>query len=297
MPLTTVETPLLAIACSISGPEDGYPAILLHGWPDDALTWSALLPDLHAAGYRTIVPFLRGFGATRFKTAETPRCGQLVALAQDVLDLADSLGLVRFLLIGHDWGARAAYIVSAVAPERVLACAALSVGWGTNDPGQLLSLRQTQNYWYHWLMALDRGARLVREARHEFTRYIWSIWSPDWRISDADFAAMAASFDNPDWADVTLHSYRVRWDLAPRVPAYDSWEARVLADPVIRVPTLTLHGGTDPCNAPATSEGKEGLFAGAYQRRLLDGLAHFPQRERPDRVLAELIPFLASATG
>lgn len=295
MQLTRIETPALSVACEISGPEQGVPLLLLHGWPDDARTWDALLADLHTAGFRTIVPFLRGFGATRFKSAETPRCGQLTALAQDVLDLADALGLARFALVGHDWGARAAYIASALAPQRVIACAALSVGWGTNDPDQTLSLRQAQNYWYHWLMALERGAVLVREDRHRFSRYIWSIWAPDWHVPEADFATTAASFDNPDWAEVTLHSYRVRWGLAPRDPAYDALEARIAADAIIRAPTLVLHGAADPCNDPSTSEGKEHLFAWPYRRVPLDGLGHFPQRERPDLVLAELLPFLASA--
>ena len=293
MPLATIETPMLSVTCSISGPDQGYPLILLHGWPDDARTWSALLPDLHASGFRTIVPFLRGFGPTRFRTAETPRCGQLTALAQDVMDLADALDLRRFALVGHDWSARSAYIVSNIMPERVSACVAFSVGWGTNDPNQVLSLKQTQNYWYHWLMATERGAKLVREDRHHFTRYIWSIWNPNWQISEADFSATATSFDNLDWAEVTLHSYRVRWGFAPRHSAFDSLETRIAADPMIRVPTLVLHGGADPCNEPTTSEGKESLFVGPYHRFVLASVGHFPQREQPKLVLAELVPFLS----
>jgi pimeloyl-ACP methyl ester carboxylesterase len=297
MQITTVETSTLLIACEISGPEGGYPIVLVHGWPDDVRTWDAVLPSLHAAGFRTFAPFLRGFGPTRFRSATTPRCGQLTALAQDVLDLADALSLERFAVVGHDWGARAAYIASAVAPNRVMASVALSVGWGTNDPSQSLSLRQVQNYWYHWLMALERGARLVQEDRDSFTRYIWSIWNPDWQVPEADLALTAKSFDNSDWAEITLHSYRVRWGLAPRHPAFDGLEARIAADPVIRVPTLVLHGGADPCNDPVTSEGRESLFAGTYRRRVLDGLGHFPQRQGPKLVAAELLPFLTSQVG
>jgi len=128
-------------------------------------------------------------------------------------------------VVGHDWGARAAYIASVLAPERITHCVALSVGWGTNDPGQRLPLKQVQNYWYHWYMALDRGAALVRDERRELTRYIWTLWNPGWRMSDEEFAATAASFDNPDWAEVVLHSYRVRWGWAPKDPAYADLEA------------------------------------------------------------------------
>jgi pimeloyl-ACP methyl ester carboxylesterase len=290
--LAMITTPTLTIGCEISGPESGAPAVLLHGWPDDARTWDRLLPALHAAGRRTFVPYLRGHGPTRFRDARTMRSGQLAALGRDVLDLADALGLARFAVIGHDWGARAAYIASCLDPARVARCVALSVGWGTNDPQQALSLRQVQNYWYHWYMALDRGGELVREDRRAFTRHIWTIWNPNWRVSEAEFAATAASFDNPDWAEVVLHSYRVRWGLAPTDPAYAEIEQRLAGTPAIGVPTLVLHGGGDPCNEPASSAGKERFFTGPYRRVVLDGVGHFPQREAADAVVAAIVPFL-----
>ena len=236
---------------------------------------------------------MRGFGDTRFVDAGIIRTGQLSALGQDLLDFADSLGLDRFAVVGHDWGARAAYIASCIAPSRISHCAALSVGWGTNDPDQPLSLRQAQNYWYHWYMALDRGERLVREERHAFTRYIWTIWNPNWRFSDREFEETARAFENPDWADIVLHSYRVRWGYAEPDPAYDALEARLRADPAISVPTLVIHGGGDPCNDPSTSEGKEHFFSAGYRRILLDGVGHFPQREDPEGVAAALVSFLA----
>jgi pimeloyl-ACP methyl ester carboxylesterase len=294
MQLTTVETATLAIGCELSGPADGHPVILLHGWPDDIRTWDRILPALHGARFRTIVPFLRGFGATRFRFPETARSGQLSALGQDLLDLADELGLEHFAVIGHDWGARAAYIASRLTPGRVTHCVAISVGWGTNDPNQKLSLRQTQNYWYHWYMALDRGAELVRNDRLNFTRYIWTIWNPNWRISEEEFSVSAASFENPDWAEITLHSYRVRWLLAPGDPVYDVVEAALAASPIIAVPTLVIHGGVDPCNDPSTSEGKEDFFAGQYQRIVLDRVGHFPQREAPGAVSQATVKFLTS---
>ena len=268
--------------------------ILLHGWPDDIRTWDRILPALHDARLKTIVPYLRGFGATRFRFPETARSGQLSALGQDLLDLADALGLEHFAVVGHDWGARAAYIASCLAPGRVTQCVAISVGWGTNDPNQKLSLRQTQNYWYHWYMALDRGAELVRNDRLNFTRYIWTIWNPNWRISDEEFDLTAASFKNPDWPEITLHSYRVRWRLASGDPAYDLLESKLAASPIIATPTLVIHGGSDPCNDPSSSEGREGFFAGQYQRIVLDGVGHFPQREAPEAVSEAIVRFLTN---
>ncbi|ACB95665.1 alpha/beta fold hydrolase [Beijerinckia indica] len=292
MTFQTVETRLLVIGYETGGPVTGLPVILLHGWPDDIRTWDSVVPALHEAGFRTFRPYLRGFGPTRFQNSAAFRSGQLAALAQDLLDFADALGLTRFLVIGHDWGARAAYIASALKPERIIACTALSVGWGTNTPAQALSLKQAQNYWYHWLMALDRGAALVRDERYRFTHYIWEIWTPDVPVDEEAFKTTAASFDNPDWADITLHSYRVRWDLAPKDSDYADLEKPLANPPLIKVPTLTLHGGADPCNDPTTSAGKEALFSGFYERVILEGLGHFPQREAPAKVNAHLIPFL-----
>jgi pimeloyl-ACP methyl ester carboxylesterase len=293
MTLTTIDTPTLSVGCFLSGPENGPPLLLLHGWPDDARTWDALLPGLHEAGYRTVVPFLRGHGPTRFHDGTTMRSGEIVALTQDALDLAEALGLGRFTIIGHDWGARIAYTAACVAPERVVAIAALSVGWNRNDPDQPISLPQSQAYWYQWLMALDRGAELVRTDRRAFTRHIWEIWNPGWTVPDEAFARLASSFDNPDWPDVTLHSYRVRWNLAPKNSAYAALARHVAANAAIAVPTLMLQGGADPCGLPSGSEGRKALFSSRYDRFVLDGVGHFPQRQRPELVLDHLLPFLA----
>jgi len=289
------ETPHLRVGYEASGPDSGLPLVLLHGWPDDVRTWDRMLPALHAAGFRTIVPWLRGCGPTRFRDPAAMRSGQLSALGRDLLEFTDALGLHAFQIIGHDWGARAAYIAACLAPDRVARAVALSVGWGTNSPDQPLSLRQVQNYWYHWFMALPRGEAWLRQDRVGFTRHIWEIWNPGWPVPEAEFAATAAAFDNPDWVEVVLHSYRSRWGHAAPDPSCAALEARLAADPVIRVPTLVLHGAADPVNDPATSAGKEHLFAGPYRRVLLPGLGHFPQRQAPEPVLAEILPFLASA--
>jgi len=290
--LHTLDAGPLAVAYYDFGPEDGRPVMLVHGWPDDALTWGRVLPTLHDGGFRTIVPYLRGFGETRFRDDAAMRSGTLAALGQDILDLADALGLKKFDVVGHDWGARGAYIAAVLAPDRIGHCVALSVGWGTNDPDQALSLRQAQNYWYHWYMALDRGAGLVENDRISFTRYLWDTWAPGWNVSDDEFALTAKSFDNADWAEIVLHSYRVRWGLAPLDPAYIAAEERVAADPTIHVPTLVIHGGGDPCNGPETSEGKEAFFKAAYKREVLDGIGHFPQREAASETAKLIAGFL-----
>jgi pimeloyl-ACP methyl ester carboxylesterase len=223
------------------------------------------------------------------------RSGQLAALAQDVLDFADALSLDRFALVGHDWGARAAYIVAAVAPERVTYCVSISVGWGTDSPQQPLSLQQARNYWYHWFMALPQGADVVRRQGRELARFLWETWSPPGWFTDSEFEATAVSFANPDWPQVTLHAYRHRWGLAPGDPAYAAVEARLTPPPAIRVPTLVIHGLLDGCTCPETSAGKEALFTGPYQRLVLDGVGHFPQREAPGPVAEAIAAFLTQS--
>jgi pimeloyl-ACP methyl ester carboxylesterase len=287
-----VETSLLRIGYEAAGPDDGFPVILAHGWPDDARTWDAVLPVLHEAGFRTYALWLRGYGPTRFLRDDTFRSGQLVALGQDLVDFAAALGLGRHALVGHDWGSRAAHIASSLNEARVAACVALSTGYGTNSPGQTLSYRQTQNYWYHWLMATPRGEKAVRDDRRAFTRHIWNEWFVAYNPDAAEFERTAVAFDNPDWADVTLHSYRVRWGHAASDPRCGELEAQFDPAPKQRVPTLTLHGALDPVNSPQMSEGKEAYFTGPYERRLIASAGHFPQRERAAETAVQIVEWL-----
>lgn len=275
-----------------SGGRDAPTVICVHGWPDDALTWHRVAPRLNEAGFRVVAPYLRGCGPTRFLDPATPRSGQLVALGQDLVEFAAALGLERYAVVGHDWGARAAYIAAALEPAKITHCVGLSVGYGTNSPAQALSLQQVQNYWYHWLMATERGRKIVREDRRRFTRHIWDIWLPFWKPSEEEFAATAQSFDHPDWADIVLHSYTVRWGHAAPYPMYAELEARFDPAPQLSVPTLTLHGADDPVNASASSEGKEGFFTGPYRRELISACGHFPQREHPDEVARRISAWL-----
>jgi pimeloyl-ACP methyl ester carboxylesterase len=177
------QTPLLDVAYETGGPENGAPVLLLHGWPDDVRTYDGVRPALHAAGFRTLVPWLRGFGPTRFLSTSTPRSGQISAMAQDILEFADALGITRFRIVGHDWGARIAYFLASVAPARVERMVTLSAGW---DPGpwQTPALPHAKNFWYQWFMATERGADVVRRDPVAFARFQWTTWSPpEWRRS------------------------------------------------------------------------------------------------------------------
>lgn len=284
-------TSRLEIAYREWNPEGARTAVLLHGWPDSPACWNAVGPVLAGAGYRVLAPALRGFGPTRFLAAETPRSGQLSALGRDLLEFMDVLGLERPALVGHDWGARAAANACGLREGLASHLVMLSVGYGTNDPTQPISLQQARNYWYHWYMATSRGETVVREDRKAFARQMWDTWSPAGWYADADFDEAATAFDGDDWAEIVVHSYRHRWGFAEGDPAYAEDEARLHPAPSLSVPTLILHGAADTCNHPDSSSGREGLFSGRYERRLLEGVGHFPQREAADKVSKEILRF------
>ena len=290
--LNHVETSLLRVAYEEWNPRGSRTAILLHGWPDSIRTWSAVAPGLAQAGWRVLVPALRGFLPTKFLRDDTPRIGQLTALGRDLLEFIDALDLTKPALVGHDWGARAVAIACGLRPGVASHLVMLSVAYGTNDPTQALSIQQARNYWYHWYMATPRGERTVREDGRNFARMMWDTWAPPGWYEVEEFEATAQAFDNADWADITLHSYRHRWGHAPGDPRCAQDELALNPAPVLDVPTLLLHGAADGVNHPDTSLGKEAFFKGIYKRRLLEGVGHFPQREAPEDVLAALLSFL-----
>jgi pimeloyl-ACP methyl ester carboxylesterase len=286
-----VTTPVLRIAYEDSGPGDGKPVLLLHGWPDDPLTYAKVAPALNAAGFRTIVPWLRGFGPTTFLSTETMRSGEMVAMAQDALDLMDALGIERFAVIGHDWGARIAYVLAAAFADRITKVAAMSVGWqGVDLPTP--DFAAARLYWYQWFMATRRGATAVHDDPRGFARIMWETWAPQGWFTDTDFEATARSFENPDWADITVHSYRVRWGEAEKDPRYAAIDRRIAAALQIDVPAFVIHGGADTVTPPRATEGKERNFTAGYARHVLDGVGHFPTREAPDEVSRLLVEFL-----
>lgn len=293
--MKTVDTPRLRIAYEEWNPGGARTMVLLHGWPDSVRCWQAVAPMLARSGWHVLAPALRGWAPTAFLHADTPRSGQLAALGRDVLDFVDALGLQKPALVGHDWGARAAANACGLRPGVASHLVLLSVGYGTNDPAQPLTMEQAHNYWYHWYMATPRGERAVREDRRALCRYLWDTWAPAGWYAPEEFEATAAAFDGPDWADVVLHSYRHRWGHAPGDPAYAADEAALQPAPVLDVPALVLHGADDGVNPASSSAGKERYFRARYERRLLPGVGHFPQREAPHAVAAALLDFAAAS--
>ncbi len=289
--MLSVKTASLDIAYETGGPPDGLPLLLLHGWPDDVRTFAKVVPSLREAGFRTVAPYLRGFGATTFLSAETRRSGEIVAMAQDAMDLADALGLARLAVVGHDWGARIAYALAIIAPGRVQKIAAIAVGW---QPGDLPTpdLKQAQAYWYQWFLTTERGRQVARDKGKSFARLQWENWSPPGRFTQADFERTAKSFENPDWAEITWHSYSVRWGEAEKDERYLSLDRQVRQAKSISVPTLMLQGGSDAVTLPETTEGKDRFFTGGYARHVIPGVGHFPTREAPAAVSSLIIDFL-----
>ncbi|WP_276481415.1 alpha/beta fold hydrolase [Paraflavitalea pollutisoli] len=288
MRTNTIQTDLLDIVYLDQGPADGSPVFLLHGWPDDVRSWQHIAPILNEKGFRTITPYLRGTGETRFLREDTIRDGRAVALAQDVIDLANALNIEQFQVAGNDWGARAAYLLAALFPERVKRIAALGLAFQPNGQFHMPGFEQARRFWYQWFMYIEEGAAAVAEDPVGFARIQWDTWSPaDW-YNEADFAATAHSFLNPDWAAITLQGYRSRFCTEKTDPLYDILSQRMGAIGQLKVPTLVIVGGEDGCDPAELSENMEHCFTADYKRVVLEGVGHFPQREAPVNVSALL---------
>lgn len=289
MPFANTST--LRIGYEIGGPSDGRPVLLLHGWPDDVRTYDRVAPALQAAGFFTITPYLRGFGATSFLSKDTMRSGEIVATAQDAIDLADALKLGKLAVVGHDWGARIAYALAILIPQRVERIATIAVDW---QPGELPTpgLKQAQAYWYQWYLTTERGRQTVHSDGKAFARRQWENWSPPGWFDDATFDRTAKSFENPDWPEITWHSYSVRWGEARKDPRYAELDHRLTNAQSVSVPTLMIHGAADAATLPQSTEGQEKYFSGGYRRHLIPGVGHFPTREAPEAVNKLLIDFL-----
>ena len=289
--MLTIVTQDLAIATLDDGPRDGPTVLLLHGWPDDATTWNAVTPVLNDAGLRTVVPFLRGSGPTRFTSDAAPRTGNGGILAMDAIALMDGLGIDRFGVVGHDWGSNIAEALAVGWPERVERIALLSspprLGGMPTPP-----FAQAQRQWYHWFQATRRGAEAIRRDPEGFAHIMWENWAPSGWFDEALFKRVATSFANPDWVDVTLHSYRARWDEAEPDPRSAWLEDKLKATRQLSLPTLYFQGEADGVNPPDVSEGIAAKFCGPFERVLLPGVGHFPSREAPAAVAAKLAGFL-----
>lgn len=284
---------VLDIAYLDEGPADAPVALMLHGWPDDPTGLEALAGQLRAQGYRTVRPWLRGFGPTRFRSPDTLRDGRGVALAQDAIDLLDGLGIERCVVVGHDWGARAAYHLAALIPGRLDALVALSVGYAARGAFEVPDFAQARRWWYQWLMTTEGGAAKVREDPIGFARIQWDHWAPPGWFTEAEFARAAQSFRNPDWSAITLHGYRSRWQPEPTDPRYAGAQRRIEATTELNVPTLLVVGAQDGVDPPDQTEGLEKYFPAGYGRAVLDGVGHFPAREAPEAVAAAFRDFMA----
>ncbi|HEY4164590.1 MAG TPA: alpha/beta hydrolase [Dongiaceae bacterium] len=289
-----VQTSLLEIACEESGPAKGIPVILMHGFPDDVRTWDDVAPILAARGCRVIVPYLRGYGPTRFLSAQTSRSGQQGALAADLKALMDGLEIRSAVLAGYDWGGRAACIVATLWPERVRAL--VSIG-GYNIQNIAGNLRPEAadlewRFWYQWYFNTARGAAGLAANRHDICRLLWKLWSPNWRFDDATYERTGASFENPDFVDVVIHSYRHRFQAAPGDLAYEEIERQLARRPKITVPTIVLHGACDGVDPPALSDHADAHFAGFYRRDVVPVAGHFFPREAPESVAAAIFELI-----
>jgi pimeloyl-ACP methyl ester carboxylesterase len=280
-------TPLLEIAYEGWGSPAGYPILLLHGFPDDVRAWDQVAPALAADGYRIIVPYLRGFGPTRFLDPSTPRAGEQAALGQDILDLMDALALPKAVLAGYDWGCTAGCAAAILQPGRVAALAAIH-GYGVGDtatPELPAPAAEERECWYHWYFQIDRGRRGLEANRREISRLLWKSWSPNWKFSETMFDRTARSFDNPDFVSVVIHAYRHSHGNAPGDPSFSAQERRLVQLPPITVPSVVLHGEEDTVHPPHRSLPLMGLFPGGTRRIVVPGAGHFVPREKPDAVI------------
>jgi len=281
--LKQIDAGVLSVGYAESGPAAGPPVVLLHGWPYDIHSFVDVAPLLASAGYRVIVPYLRGYGTTRFLSNETPRNGQQSALAADTIALMDALAIQRSIVAGFDWGARTANIVAALWPERCKAMVSVS-GYliGSREANRMpLPPKAELEWWYQYYFATDRGRAGYEKYRHEFARLIWQTASPQWRFDDATFDRSAKAFDNPDHVSTVIHNYRWRLGLADGEAKYDDVEKRLAAGPPIAVPTITLEGDANGAPHPAPRSYAK-RFSGKYAHRLLSGgIGHNLPQEAP----------------
>jgi pimeloyl-ACP methyl ester carboxylesterase len=281
--LRQIDAGVLNVGYAEAGPAKGRPVILLHGWPYDIYSYVDVAPLLASAGYRVIVPYLRGYGTTRFLSSETPRNGQQSAIAVDIIALMDVLGIEKAIVGGFDWGARTANIIAALWSERCKALVSVS-GYliGNPEVNQMPLPPQAElEWWYQFYFATERGRAGYEQYRYDFNKLIWKLASPQWHFDDATFDRTATSFNNPDHVSIVIHNYRWRLGLAEGEPQYDELERRLAAAPAIAVPTITLEGDANGAPHPdANSYARK--FSGRYSHRVINGgIGHNPPQEAP----------------
>ena len=291
-----VQTDVLDIGYEEHGPTNGFPVILLHGFPYDVRSFDDVPEPLVDAGLRVLVPYLRGYGPTRFRNPAAPRMAEQAAIAQDLVDFADALDLERFATAGFDWGNRAACITSILHPERVraqVACGGYSVQ-DTITPGNPAPARFEALLWYQWYFNTERGIAGLESNRHDIIRYLWDTWSPGWQYSDDAYNRSAPSFDNPDFVDVVIHSYRHRHVNARGEDRFLEVERQLAERPVINVPAIVLRGVDSGFGTPSPNPaGDQARFSDLRGRRIVAGAGHDLPAHRPDAVAEALLELLS----
>jgi pimeloyl-ACP methyl ester carboxylesterase len=294
----SIQTPVLDIAYEEWGNPQGFPIVLLHGFPDDVHAFDQVAPPLAKAGHRVLVPYLRGYGPTRFRDASAPRMAEQAAIGQDLIDFADALGLKQIALAGYDWGGRAAAIAAALHPERVRAI--VSIGgytiqnvFGAPQPAPPEVERE---FWYQYYFNTERGRAGLAANRRALCKFLWQTWSPGWHFSDEEYNRTAPSFDNPDFVDVVIHSYRHRIGNAAGEKRFEATERELAKRPEIKAPSILLYGATDVLArpAPGITPGERAVFPSLVARRVIPGAGHFLPRENPEAVSSAVLELLKS---
>jgi pimeloyl-ACP methyl ester carboxylesterase len=295
-PLKLIAAGALNVGYAEAGPANGPAVLLLHGWPYDIYSYADVTPLLASAGYRVLIPYLRGYGSTRFLSSDTARNGQQAALASDIVAFMDALKIEKATLAGYDWGARTVNIVAALWPERVKAMVSVS-GYliGSQELNKMpLPPKAELDWWYQYYFATERGRVGYDKNRYEFNKLIWQLASPKWNFDEATYARSAASFDNPDHVDIVIHNYRWRLGLADGEAKYDALEKQLAAFPAIAVPTITMEGDANGAPHPDPSAYAK-RFSGKYEHRLIEGgIGHNLPQEAP-QAFAQAVVDVGSA--
>jgi pimeloyl-ACP methyl ester carboxylesterase len=298
-PLRRIDAGVLDVAYFESGPESGTPVFLMHGFPYDIHTYAEVAPLLAAQGCRVIVPYLRGFGATRFLSEATPRSGEQAALGADLLALMDALAIPRAVLAGYDWGGRAACVVAALWPERCAGLVSFN-SYNIQNIAKAMTPDTPDNerrLWYQYYFHSERGRAGLVADRRAFCRLLWKLWSPTWPFDDATFERSAAAFDNPDFVEVVVHSYRHRYALVAGDPSLSDIERRLAEQPAITVPSITFDGFDDGVRPPAAAAQHARFFTGPRSHRIVPGVGHNMPQEVPQVFTDAVLELISSFKG
>lgn len=286
-----IQAGVLRVAYFDNGPTDGVPVFLLHGFPYDVHSFDAVIPDLVSYGCRVITPYLRGYGPTQFLKADTLRSGQQAVLAHDLLSLMNALQVRNAVLAGYDWGGRAACIVAALWPDRVRSLVTVG-GYNIQDiPGSIKPQipENEYRYWYQYYFHSKRGQIGLSQNRRELCKLLWRLWSPSWKFSDEEFNQTAVSYNNPDFVEVVIHSYRHRYGLVPGDPSVEETEQHLTKQPKISVPSISLNGLNDGVAPLGGSTDHHHFFTGKYEHRFIEGVGHNPPQEAPSKFIEAIL--------